>query len=45
VIPRVWINVGRNVTLVAQKLSISPKKVRRILRNAKHIDIHSTHQR
>lgn len=34
VIPKVWLNVGRNVSLVSQKLSISPKKVRRILRNA-----------
>lgn len=38
VIPKVWLNVGRNVTLVSQTLSISPKKVRRILRNAKQID-------
>ena len=36
VIPRVWQNLGRNVTLVAQQLSISPKKVRRILRSASH---------
>ncbi|HZZ38129.1 MAG TPA: hypothetical protein VFE06_03285 [Acidobacteriaceae bacterium] len=33
VIPRVWIAEGRNITRVAQQLSISPKKVRRILRN------------
>jgi hypothetical protein len=26
VIPRAWINLGRNVSLVAQKLKISPKK-------------------
>jgi tetratricopeptide (TPR) repeat protein len=38
VIPKVWFNVGKNVTLVSQKLSISPKKVRRILRNSKQID-------
>jgi tetratricopeptide (TPR) repeat protein len=31
VIPRVWENCGRNVSRVAKKLSISPKKVRRIL--------------
>lgn len=34
VIPKVWINQGKNITRVAQHLSISPKKVRRILRNA-----------
>jgi tetratricopeptide (TPR) repeat protein len=48
VIPRVWINCGRNVTLVAQQLSISPKKVRRILRNTGHTTgggIHTTHPR
>jgi tetratricopeptide (TPR) repeat protein len=33
VIPKVWLNNGKNVTRVAQQLSISPKKVRRILRN------------
>lgn len=33
VIPRVWVAQGRNVTRVARQLSISPKKVRRILRN------------
>jgi tetratricopeptide (TPR) repeat protein len=33
VIPRVWLNEGKNVTRVAQQLSISPKKIRRILRN------------
>ncbi|HEX3968073.1 MAG TPA: hypothetical protein VHW70_08915, partial [Edaphobacter sp.] len=38
VIPKVWLNAGRNVTQVSQMLSISPKKVRRILRNAKHVD-------
>jgi tetratricopeptide (TPR) repeat protein len=31
VIPRVWENCGKNVSRVAKKLSISPKKVRRIL--------------
>jgi hypothetical protein len=35
VIPKVWMNLGRNVSLVAEQLSISPKKVRRILRNSR----------
>lgn len=34
VIPKVWVREGRKVLRVAKKLSISPKKVRRILRNA-----------
>ncbi len=34
VIPKVWVRCGKNVTQVAKKLSISPKKVRRILRSA-----------
>ena len=34
VIPKVWIREGRKVSRVAQRLSVSPKKVRRILRNA-----------
>jgi len=34
VIPKVWLREGRKVSRVAQKLSVSPKKVRRILRNA-----------
>jgi tetratricopeptide (TPR) repeat protein len=34
VIPKVWIREGRRISRVAQKLSVSPKKVRRILRNA-----------
>jgi DNA-binding NtrC family response regulator len=38
VIPKVWNSVGKNVTLVAQKLSISPKKIRRILRNTGFMD-------
>jgi tetratricopeptide (TPR) repeat protein len=33
VIPKVWIREGRNTTRVAETLSISPKKIRRILRN------------
>ncbi len=36
VIPKVWLQSGKNVTLVSKRLSISPKKVRRILRNTKH---------
>ena len=35
VIPKVWASLGRNVTRVATELSISPKKVRRILKNAR----------
>jgi tetratricopeptide (TPR) repeat protein len=34
VIPKVWMREGRKVSRVAQRLSVSPKKVRRILRNA-----------
>lgn len=33
VVPKVWVNLGRSVSRVAQELSMSPKKVRRILRN------------
>lgn len=33
VIPKVWLNQGKNISRVAQQLSISPKKIRRILRN------------
>ncbi len=36
VIPKVWLQSGKNVTAVSKSLSISPKKVRRILRNTKH---------
>jgi tetratricopeptide (TPR) repeat protein len=36
VIPKVWLQSGKNVTSVAKQLRISPKKIRRILRNAKH---------
>ena len=35
VIPKVWLRSGKNITLVSKTLSISPKKVRRILRNAR----------
>jgi tetratricopeptide (TPR) repeat protein len=34
VIPKVWLREGRNITRVSETLSVSPKKVRRILRNA-----------
>jgi tetratricopeptide (TPR) repeat protein len=33
VISKVWLREGRKVSRVAEKLSISPKKVRRVLRN------------
>jgi DNA-binding CsgD family transcriptional regulator len=32
VIPQVWLREGKKVSRVAERLSISPKKVRRILR-------------
>ncbi len=38
IIPKVWMKSGKNITLVAKTLSISPKKVRRILRNIHHGD-------
>lgn len=38
VIPKVWIREERKVSRVAQSLCISPKKVRRILRNAGLLD-------
>ncbi len=34
VIPKVWLRENRKVSRVAERLSISPKKVRRILQNA-----------
>jgi len=34
VIPKVWLSLDKNISAVAKRLSISPKKVRRILRNA-----------
>ena len=37
VIPKVWLRSGKNISLVAKNLSISPKKVRRILRNANKV--------
>jgi tetratricopeptide (TPR) repeat protein len=33
VIPKVWVHEGRKIARVAERLSISPKKVRRILNN------------
>lgn len=39
VIPKVWLNQGRNISRVSQQLSISPKKVRRILRNTYPHDV------
>jgi hypothetical protein len=40
VIPQVWICEGKKVSRVAERLSVSPKKARRILRNvgALHIN-------
>jgi hypothetical protein len=35
VIPKVWLRMGRNISRVAQQLNVSPKKVRRALRNAR----------
>ncbi len=37
VIPKIWLRSGKNITSVAKALSISPKKIRRVLRNAKSI--------
>ena len=34
VIPKVWLRENRKISRVAASLSISPKKVRRILRNS-----------
>lgn len=38
VIPKVWLREHRKISRVAASLSISPKKVRRILRNSGYID-------
>jgi tetratricopeptide (TPR) repeat protein len=38
VIPKVWIRQDRKISRVAASLSISPKKVRRILRNSGYLD-------
>lgn len=40
VIPKVWVREGKNISRVSECLSISPKKVRRILRNAGLLDTH-----
>jgi tetratricopeptide (TPR) repeat protein len=45
VIPKVWLREERKISRVAQSLSISPKKVRRILRNAGLLDLNQTHHR
>jgi tetratricopeptide (TPR) repeat protein len=46
VIPKVWLREERKISRVAQSLSISPKKVRRILRNAGLLDnVDRTHRR
>jgi tetratricopeptide (TPR) repeat protein len=42
VIPKVWLREDRKISRVAQSLSISPKKVRRILRNASLITTSSS---
>jgi tetratricopeptide (TPR) repeat protein len=38
VIPKVWAREGKKISRVAERLSVSPKKVRRILRNAGFLD-------
>jgi tetratricopeptide (TPR) repeat protein len=38
VIPKVWLKLGRNISRVAQQLNVSPKKVRRALRNARMLN-------
>jgi tetratricopeptide (TPR) repeat protein len=37
VIPKIWLRNGKNISLVAKNLSISPKKVRRILRSTNKV--------
>lgn len=37
VIPKIWLRSGKNISTVAKNLSISPKKVRRILRSTNKI--------
>ncbi len=37
IIPKVWLRSGKNISSVAKALSISPKKIRRILRSANHV--------
>ena len=43
VIPKVWLREDRKISRVAQSLSISPKKVRRILRNAGLLHVQEGH--
>jgi hypothetical protein len=38
VIPRVWLREGKKISRVAERLSISPKKVRRVLRRGGFLD-------
>jgi hypothetical protein len=38
VIPKVWIREGQNISRVVERLSVSPKKIRRILRNTGHLE-------
>jgi hypothetical protein len=38
VIPKVWLREDKKISRVAESLSISPKKVRRILRNSGFLD-------
>jgi tetratricopeptide (TPR) repeat protein len=38
VIPKVWLREGRKISKVAERLSISPKKVRRVLRSINLLD-------
>lgn len=40
VIPKVWLREDRKISRVASSLSVSPKKVRRILRNSGFVDGH-----
>jgi tetratricopeptide (TPR) repeat protein len=37
VIPKVWMREGKNISRVVERLSVSPKKIRRILRNTGHL--------
>ncbi len=37
VIPKIWLRSGKNISLVAKNLSMSPKKVRRILRSTNKV--------
>jgi tetratricopeptide (TPR) repeat protein len=44
VIPKVWMKMGRNISRVAQELNVSPKKVRRALRNARMVPAEESSQ-